>query len=1337
MTPGQRIGPHHVVERRAGAGSLGTVYLARHLATGEPAAIKVLRDPSDEARSRFAREARALAALSHPHIVRYIDHGVMPDGEPYLVMEWLEGEDLAARLGRGPLEPAAALRLAATVADGLSVAHAQGVIHRDIKPQNLFLPQGDLDQVKIVDFGLAHLHDATYALTRAGQTLGTPSFMPPEQVTGEQEIDPRADLYSLGCVLFACLTGRPPFAAAQLVATLAKVVFDEAPLPSSRCPGLPAALDAFVARLLAKKPAARPSSAVAVAEALRALEVKVAGPASSSAPTSSAALTGRERRVASVILAANVGDVGRGLLAADLLRDRTAPLGDARDGRDARDPDDARALDSVGLTAQALRQVVTRHGAQLELLGDGSLAAVVPGAGSPTELATSAARCALALRGLLPSARVALSTGWDEIERMQPMEQVIDRASALLEGRTSREGRTGHEDRAEGPADGAPPILLDPMTAALLSDRFEVARDGDGLVLVGENEPADEARKLLGKPTTCVGRERELLLFEATFDECAGDSAARAVLVTAGAGVGKSRLRHELVRRLGARAEPVEIWTAQGDSMRVGAPFGMLGQIVRRAARLLDGEPLEARQRKLAARVAAHVPEPLRRPVAEFLGEMVGTPFPDDDSVLLQAARQDAKRMGDQMQWAWVELTRAECAARPVLLVLEDLHWGDRPTVEFVDAALRLLDDRRLMVLALARPEVHRAFPALWEARAPTELRLKELSRKACERLVLEALGPATPAAVVAELVGRSAGNAFFLEELVRAAMEGRPDGVPETVLAMTQARLAGLVPEARRLLRAGSIFGEVFWRGAAKALLGAPVDEPELDACLADLEQRELVTRRPDAKFHDEVEYVFRHALLRDAAYEMLTDDDRSLGHRLAGAWLAQAGETDAMVLATHFELGEERERAINCYRRAAEQALGGNDYAAAIERAERAVACGAAGEELGEIATIEAEAHRYRGDFASAEQHAVAAMGALPEGSIRWYRAANLVALAACPLGHEETATGLARALCERWSERAARGPEVIVMAQAASGLLVLRGECEDAAALCRRIDAVAERFQADPAVSAAVLRLGVHRAILAGDLGTARERCEAAAQRFAQAGDARMACSSRSNAGHLCNELGAYAEAAVLIRAALADAERLALANTVAHAKENLGRALLHLGALEEARALEVDARRHFVAAGQRRLEGGTYIYLTEAYRLAGDLAAAEAEARRACELLADLPPLAPCVLATLANVLLAQGRAAEALGLAQRAAELAAAAVTSLGHLETGESLVYLVHAEALQASGDAPGARAAIALGRGRLLERAAKIANRAWRASFLENVPENARTIELARAWLG
>ncbi|WP_437489904.1 protein kinase [Sorangium sp. So ce1014] len=1305
MTPGERLGARYTIERQAGKGGLGTVYRARDDASGTPVAIKVLREPTDEKRSRFAREARALAGLSHPCIVQYVAHGTTPDGELYLAMEWLEGEDLGARLSRGRMEPIAALRLLLRVAEGLAFAHAQGVVHRDIKPQNLFLPGGEIERATLVDFGLARLEDATSSLTRTGATVGTPSFMAPEQVIGEGEVDARADIYSLGCVLFACLTGRPPFAASHPLALLARVVFEEAPRPSALVPGLPRELDAFVARLLAKRPEERPA-ARAVLDELRALAERVAE-SSSSAPASVAGLTRRERRLVSVILASDAAGGGRIPARVDSC-EITASLSDAP------------LLTTLFDTSQALRQVAARHGAQLELLRDGSLATVLSGAGSPTDLAVNAARCALALRDLLPRARVALTTGWDELEKTQPMGQVIDRASALL---------------AASSAD-AVPVLLDRMTADLLGDRFEVAPDGVGLALVGELEPADEARKLLGKPTRCVGRERELLLLQATFDECVAESEARAVLVTAEAGVGKSRLRHELVRRLGARGEPFELWIARGDPMRVGAPFGLLGQGVRRAARLLDGEPLDARRQKLAARVAVNVAEPLRRQVAEFLGEMAGTPFPADDSVLLRAARQDAKLMGDQMQAAWVELARAESRARPLLLVLEDLHWGDRPTVEYVDAALRVLEGERLMVLALARPEVREAFPDLWSKRALTDLRLTALSRRTCEKLVGEALG-GLDAEGVARIVDRSGGNAFFLEELVRAAAEGHGGGVPETVLAMMQSRLEGLAPDARRVLRAGSVLGGAFWRGAAGALLGAEASEAHLDACLAELARSELITRVHESTFQGEVEYAFRHALVRDAAYEMLTEEDRRLGHRLAGAWLAEAGETDAMVLATHFERGGELDRAVGCYRRAAEQALGGNDYAAAIGRAERAIACGAAGEALGEIEAVQAEAYQYRGESAAAELHATRAMSALPEGGAPWCRAACVALWASHLVGREDGVVALARALCARWSAEATTGPELVAMAQAAIVLLYKKGRSEETEALSSRIDASFARFEHDPTVSAPVLRLRTHCAILAGDVGTARELGEESIRTFEAAGDVRGACGARGNAGHFCNELGAYADAARLLRAAIADTERLGLLYMVAFAKENLGRTLSYLGELDEARALLDDALRSFVASGDRRMEGGTYVYLADVARLAGDLARAEAEARRGCELLADVPPLIPCALGTLAGVLLAAGRAAEALEAANRAADLAAPILASQGHLEEGESQIYLVRAEALEACGAHGEARAAIATARGRLLERAARIANPAWRARFLENVPDHARTLALAGAWLG
>src|SRR5262249_10002621 len=179
----------------------------------------------------------------------------------------------------------------------------------------------------------------------------------------------------------------------------------------------------------------------------------------------------------------------------------------------------------------------------------------------------------------------------------------------------------------------------------------------------------------------------------------------------------------------------VETWISRGDPMRAGGAFGLLAPLVRHAAQILDGEPAEARRQRLVARVSRSVAPGEQERVAEFLGELVGTPFPDEGRVQLRAARQDPRLLGDQMRRAWVDFVDAETRGRPLVIVLEDLHWGDAPSAEYVDAALRLLRDRPLLILGLARPEVHDRLPKLWHERAVQEIRLPELSRRACERL--------------------------------------------------------------------------------------------------------------------------------------------------------------------------------------------------------------------------------------------------------------------------------------------------------------------------------------------------------------------------------------------------------------------------------------------------------------------------------------------------------------------------------------------------------------------------------------------------------------------------
>jgi eukaryotic-like serine/threonine-protein kinase len=170
-------------------------------------ALKLL-DPDACATDRFKEEARLLASLDHPAIVRYVAHGVGEHGDPFLAMEWLEGEDLAARLRRGPLEQAEALRVVRQAGAGLATAHARGIVHRDLKPANLFLVGGDLDQLKVLDFGIAIMDATTHA--RAGAIAGTPGYMAPEQAEGRAAISPAADVFALGCNLYEMLAMLTP-----------------------------------------------------------------------------------------------------------------------------------------------------------------------------------------------------------------------------------------------------------------------------------------------------------------------------------------------------------------------------------------------------------------------------------------------------------------------------------------------------------------------------------------------------------------------------------------------------------------------------------------------------------------------------------------------------------------------------------------------------------------------------------------------------------------------------------------------------------------------------------------------------------------------------------------------------------------------------------------------------------------------------------------------------------------------------------------------------------------------------------------------------------------------
>jgi DNA-directed RNA polymerase subunit RPC12/RpoP len=267
-----------------GQGGMGVVLKAFDPGLNRFVAIKVMAAAvagSATARRRFTREARAAAAVCHEHVVAV--HGVHEiDGLPYLVMQYVAGESLQDRINRtGPLDVEDAVRIGMQAASGLAAAHAQGLIHRDIKPANVLLENG-LARVKITDFGLARMADGP-GLTQAGVVAGTPEYMAPEQARGEQ-VDPRADLFSLGSVLYACCTGLAPFRGPTAVAVVRQVI-EETPVPIRVLnPEVPAWLEAVIARLMAKNPAERFQSAGCVADLLDGYLTHLRQPASVPAP---------------------------------------------------------------------------------------------------------------------------------------------------------------------------------------------------------------------------------------------------------------------------------------------------------------------------------------------------------------------------------------------------------------------------------------------------------------------------------------------------------------------------------------------------------------------------------------------------------------------------------------------------------------------------------------------------------------------------------------------------------------------------------------------------------------------------------------------------------------------------------------------------------------------------------------------------------------------------------------------------------------------------------------------------------------------------------------------
>jgi len=958
----------------AGSGGMGTVYRAYDLQTEKHVALKIMQSlphyPGQP--SRFASEAQVLSELRHPAIVAYVTHGVAPTGERYLAMEWLDGEDLGQRLLRGPLSLAECLLCGERVAEALAFAHHRGIIHRDLKPANLFLPHGDVTQLKLLDFGVARRFstfgpgysiagDAVRSptMTKTGFVVGTPEYMAPEQIRGSRELSPAADLFSLGCVLYECLTGQPPFAGSDYTAVLARILFSDPDPLSLRRPGLPVDLVALIGRLLKKEPNERPGQV----ETVRAKLAAIRG--------------GAEEAYAATVVMPALHTAGfatdeQGLFSIVVAMAMAVP--DAP----------PETLDDERTTTQESRRslftALGELGVQPDSLADGALIVTVPVSGSAQDQVRRAARAALLIKEQWPKAAVSMATGPGTIQKGATVGEVVELAMRPLRQREEVERATAAES-----------VFVDPLSAKLLAGHFMLTAFPAYSLLRSAERDVDISRPLLGQPTPCVGREVELAYLETRLSVCVEEAQAHVVLVTAPPGTGKSRLRHELLRRIDKHDEPWVKLLARAELGGALMPYDVLGHALRQLCGVSAGAVSAEAREQLRARLIQHVEPPEQERIATFLCELCRLPLSEDGLPMLQAARQHPQIMRDRVRRAFLDWLAAECRRAPVLIVIDDLQWSDELTVLLVHEALQEQKDAALCVLAFARPEVTTTFPKLWAGCQLHELTLKELSRRACERLLRQVLGDATPPQLISETITLSRGNALFLEELIRARAEGAAEERPETVVAMLQSRLTRLESAARRLVLAASIFGESFSRAGVSAVLEMPEDLQWLTAGLEALQAAELIQHSALGALPSDGNFSFRHALVKDAAYELLSATDRATGHRLAAEFLVRSRAAEATVVAFHFERGGELARAAEHYWLSAERCFQQCDYRGALRQVENGLRCSTDRELLARLASVECAIAYRTGRFSEGHAaRAIDALAVLAPGSTAWSRAA-----------------------------------------------------------------------------------------------------------------------------------------------------------------------------------------------------------------------------------------------------------------------------------------------------------------------------------------------------------
>lgn len=932
-----------------GEGGMGAVYLAQDMKLLRQVALKILpvEKISDLNRvERFIHEARAASTLNHPHILTIYDIG-QSDDLHFIAMEFVAGETLHDLIYRQKSSLASLIKYLAQAAEGLAKAHEAGIIHRDLKPENIMVSSDGY--AKILDFGLAKLVGAENELQQAqrhqsvqGVIMGTLDYMSPEQARGKTEIDARSDIFSFGCILYEAITRRKPFMGETTFDTLEKIVHAE-PEPFQ------AAFDfkEIVKKCLRKSPAERFQEIRQVADLLRKIDLRTIDSAADknlffqSHPTPAISQKfSDERRQATVLFA----DFSR---ISEMLEDL--------------EPEESGEL--IQSLYSSLNKEIEKGNGKIEKRLNDVFTAVWGTSAVSENDPESAIRTALELQK-----KVRESAQNNELLRdnSDSLLKIGISTGTILRGKSSDTG----EFLTSGAVVNAARHLQQSAAGGETLISHETYRHVRGVFDVSEIESKDakskiylvkraksrafrlEKRGVEGIETQLVGRRGELEKMLDGLQTVLEDGKMQIFSVIGEAGLGKSRLLFEFRDQVNLLPETVRIFNTRANESRYGLPYLLIRDLFAFRFEIQDDDSPETAREKFTdemLKLWQNVLEDVEMKV-HFIGHLVGFDF--SESPYLKDILNDSQQVYVRSMHYATQFFSAISRKIPTIIYLDDLHWADAESLDFLEHIERNCPSSPILILEFSRPAIFERRPNWGEGQmSRTRLELSALSKRESRQLVEDILQKMSevPPQLRDLIVTNAEGNPFYIEELVKMLIDQGTitacgdewildetklgeTKVPATLAGILQSRLDRLDVWEKRILQRASIIGREFWDKSLEDFS----DEIDVKTALESLRRKELLFRHETSAFAGASEYLFKHAILRDVTYDTVLLSERRAWHEKTAEWLVREsggrfGEY-AATIAGHYEKSNNLSQSTLWFGRAGQQSFKTNASETAI---------------------------------------------------------------------------------------------------------------------------------------------------------------------------------------------------------------------------------------------------------------------------------------------------------------------------------------------------------------------------------------------------------------------